>query len=133
MAFRVPEAARVTIGDLASDSSYGNNGLFLLSLLPFQRLPRDCDLAGCRVICSDGAGWDHVSVSRRDRCPTWVEMHTIKLMFWDAEDCVMQLHPPASNYVNCHPFCLHLWRPQDQPIPQPPWQLVGLKASMVAP
>lgn len=121
-----PELCRVLDGPQGSSSSWGNNGLFLLSRMPalerFDRLhPRaECDLRGLRVICSDGGGWEHVSVSRRDRCPTWVEMHTVKLIFWDDEDVVMQLHPAKSDYVNEHPFCLHMWRPTIAAIPTPP-------------
>jgi hypothetical protein len=36
----------------------------------------------------------------------------VKELFFDADECVMQLHPPKSEYVNCHQYCLHLWRPQ---------------------
>ena len=79
------------------------------------------------VIASDGLGWDHVSVSLGNRCPNWKEMSYIKDLFFEEEDCVMQLHPPKSDYVNNHPYCLHLWRPQEQEIPRPPSIMVGLK------
>jgi len=80
------------------------------------------------VIASNGCGWEHVSVSRRDRTPTWDEMCQVKALFWDDEDCVMQLHPPRSEWVNNHPNCLHLWRPVDTALPMPPSILVGIKA-----
>lgn len=67
-----------------------------------------------RVIASDGMGWDHVSVSTENRCPTWEEMCFIKDLFFESEEAVMQLHPPKSQYVNYHPHCLHMWRPQSQ-------------------
>lgn len=65
------------------------------------------------VVASDGGGWDHVSVSpcNQKRCPTWEEMCAIKDMFFEPEECAVQYHPPKSEYVNNHPFCLHLWRP----------------------
>lgn len=63
-----------------------------------------------QVVASIDGSWEHVSVSRRDRCPTWDEMCQVKDLFWDDEDCVVQYHPPKSSYVNLHPFCLHLWR-----------------------
>ncbi len=66
------------------------------------------------VIVSDGDKWDHVSVSLATRCPTWEEMCFIKKLFFKPEEAVMQLHPPATEYVNCHPYCLHLWRPQTE-------------------
>ncbi len=80
-----------------------------------------------KVIASNGAGWDHVSVSLANRCPNWREMCFIKQLFWDDYECVMQLHPKKSEYINMHKYCLHLWRPQDVEIPQPPSILVGLK------
>jgi len=33
--------------------------------------------------------------------------------------------PAESEYVNLHPFCLHLWRPKGTTIPTPPRALVG--------
>lgn len=69
--------------------------------------------------------WEHVSVSLSSRTPNWAEMNYVKDLFWDEEECVMQLHPPRSRYVNCHPHTLHLWRPLYTEIPQPPPVLVG--------
>jgi len=40
---------------------------------------------------------------------------------------VMQIHPRKSEYVNCHPYVLHLWRPINQVIPTPNPLMVGLK------
>ena len=82
------------------------------------------------VISSDGEGWEHVSVhvitQNKSRTPTWSEMCVIKNIFWDEEDCVVQYHPPKSEYVDNHPHCLHLWRPIDQEIVRPPKILVGV-------
>ena len=81
-----------------------------------------------------GSEWyDHVSVSVKThngretkRCPSWDEMCAVKDLFWDAEDAVIQIHPPASVYVNRHPWVLHLWR-RDAPdgnLPLPgQWQV----------
>lgn len=66
------------------------------------------------VVASFGGGWDHVSVTLSvPRCPKWSEMCMVKDMFFEPEESVMQLHPPKSQYVNNHPWCLHLWRPQN--------------------
>ena len=52
-------------------------------------------------------------------------MCAIKDMFFDHEETVMQLHPPVSEYVNIHPYCLHLWRPNNgRIIPRPPKEFV---------
>jgi len=85
------------------------------------------------IIFSDGLGWEHVSVSTPGRCPNWVEMCFVKHLFWSVDDVVMQLHPAASEYVNNHPHCLHLWRPQGIAIPTPPRALVGTRLDEAAP
>lgn len=80
------------------------------------------------AIASNGGGWEHVSVSIRqgNNCPTptWDEMCYVKSLFWDDEDCVIEYHPPKSQYVNNF-NCLHLWRPTDRAIPMPPSIFVG--------
>lgn len=80
--------------------------------------------SGLRIVASYGGGWDHVSVSRKDRTPTWEEMTAIKDLLFDPEDCVFQYHPPKSKYVNHHPHCLHLWRSQRERMPMPPMSRV---------
>jgi hypothetical protein len=77
------------------------------------------------VIASDGQGWEHVSVSLRDRTPTWDEMCIIKDLFWDEHETVIQFHPKKSEYVNRHPYCLHLWKPSKGEIVLPPKWMVG--------
>lgn len=67
--------------------------------------------------------WEHVSVSLPDRCPTWEEMCFIKSLFWNEEDCVVQFHPPKSDYVNVAKNCLHLWKFKGE-MPRPPKDFV---------
>lgn len=76
---------------------------------------------------SVGVDWEHVSVSCRNRCPNWQEMCFVKSLFWHAEETVMQLHPPQSQWINQHPYCLHLWRPLNHAIPLPPAETVGIR------
>lgn len=76
---------------------------------------------------SIGIDWEHVSVSLPNRCPNWPEMNFIKDLFWDAEETVMQLHPPKSRWISQHQFCLHMWRPTSVDIPLPPDITVGVK------
>lgn len=73
------------------------------------------------------AGWEHVSVSIERRIPNWREMCFVKDPFWEPEECVVQFHPPRSEYVNNHPNVLHMWRNKRHPFPMPPSILVGLK------
>lgn len=123
---KAPEKYRVTKGLMASDSSYGNNGVFTIPHPKVSGYWINC-------ICSDGEGWQHVSVSlsadhrKVERCPTWEEMCFVKSLFWDDEESVMQLHPPKSQWVNNHAYCLHLWKPDVVEIPLPDSLMVGIK------
>ena len=102
-----------------STPDYGWNGMFRIRT-QWGRL---------RCVCSDGEGWKHVSVTIEGdrRPPKWDVMCFIKDLFFEPEDCVVQFHPPKSEYVNQHPGCLHLWMPTDRKIPTPPSIMVGLK------
>ncbi len=96
------------------------NGVFLI--------PSNIDGKTMVVIASRGGGWEHVSVSRKNRCPNWGEMGFIKELFFDDTETVMQLHVPKSRHVNFHSYALHLWRPTDTTIPTPPSWMVGPRA-----
>lgn len=76
------------------------------------------------VIASNQGGWDHVSVSLSDRCPTWEEMKAIKELFFEADEWTVEFHPPTAKNISVHDYCLHLWRPQDEQLPVPPMILV---------
>lgn len=122
--FHVPKKYRVIKGPMASNDLFGNNGMFLI---PY---PRHSGGTGkITVIASDGENWEHVSVSRPNRCPTWDEMCKIKELFWDSDDVVIQIHPVEDEYVNNHPYCLHMWRKADTNdfYEKPPKILVGVK------
>lgn len=112
MAFRVPEENRF-MGPVGS-----NNGAFQIKH----------GLVIIRCIASDGGGWEHVSVSLSvKRCPDWEEMCAVKDLFWSKEDCVVQYHPPESEYVNNHAYVLHLWRKTNKNFETPPSILIGIK------
>lgn len=85
------------------------------------------ELGNLRIISSGDAdltpaseGWEHVSISLPDRCPTWEEMSKVKDLFWRDDETVIQIHPPKDQHVNNHPFCLHLWRNTRAEQPMPP-------------
>ena len=69
------------------------------------------------VVWSRNGGWDHVSVSYENRCPTWDEMCLAKDIFFEDEERCVEYHPKRSEYVNLHPHCLHIWRPQGWEFP----------------
>lgn len=97
----------------------------------------DDDLSGCfliprkgtklRIIATTGDGWDHISISTRNRCPVWEEMEWVAAKFFEPHETAMQLHVPAADHINEHPFCLHWWRPFAAEIPRPPFWMVGPK------
>jgi hypothetical protein len=118
-------AGRVRNGPFWSDETHGHNGYFLVPG------PNGAEL---KIIASDAReepdrseGWEHVSVSLRNRCPNWPEMTFAKSLFWEPEETVVQLHPPESTYISNHPYCLHLWRDTRLGHALPPAILVGSK------
>lgn len=68
--------------------------------------------------------WEHVSVSLKHRCPNWEEMCFIKNLFWGDDEVVLQFHPAKTDYVNIHPYCLHMWKHKSLVFPMPPAILV---------
>lgn len=89
------------------------------------------DRQGIRVIASTGGGWDHVSVSRRNRCPNWQEMEFVAQLFFEPHEHAFQLHVPPDEHINVHPYCLHWWRPHPPvTIPLPPVHFVGIKGTL---
>jgi len=111
------ERGRVRVGPMASDPSWCCCGAFLV------KSPVDRELMN--VIASNGAGWDHVSVSREDRCPTWAEMEFVRSLFFQNDETVMQLSVPREQHISICDTCLHMWRPQHANIPRPPAWMVG--------
>ena len=120
--FHVPERYRIVNGTLATDKKDGNNGAFCI---PVKQISHKKMLF---CIASDGMDWEHVSVSLKTICPTWAMMCQVKELFWDDTDLVVQFHPVKSEYVNNHPFCLHLWRKAgtNEFCERPPTLLVGV-------
>lgn len=119
----VPEKYRIKTGELSSDETYGCNGAFYIPLTD----KTSKKIIYVTVFCSNGYGWEHVSVSLMKKTPSWEQMCKIKNLFWDEEDTVIQYHPAESDYVNYHPRCLHLWRPINAEIPKPPTYMIGPK------
>ena len=80
------------------------------------------------VVCSIGAGWEHVSVSpcKRHITPSWDDMCMVKDIFWHDDEAVIQIHPPKKDYVNNKGNCLHLWRCSYKEMVLPPRVLVGI-------
>jgi len=119
------EDGRIRNGEFGSGPESGGYGAFLVH--------GPCGEA-LKIISSGGdpddaisEGWEHVSVSTRRRVPNWAEMSFVKDLFFEDEECVVQYHPPKSDYVNNHPFVLHMWRNANVVFPMPPSIFVGIK------
>jgi hypothetical protein len=66
----------------------------------------------------DGKRWIHISVSHRDRIPTWDELRHVKDWMIGKDKLAIQVLPPDDQYVNIHPRTLHLWHCLDgDPVP----------------
>ena len=53
--------------------------------------------------------WLHVSCSRRGRLPSWEDLKMVKAVFVGPDKEAFQVLPPDAEYINDHPFTLHLW------------------------
>lgn len=126
--FKVPEKYRELPKGLPPPLNPKREGFFII--------PVNDPEPGIRyyqVIASGGYGWEHVSVillnekkHSAEIMPSWDDMCFLKDLFWDDTDCVVQYHPPASEYVNNHKWCLHLWRPTVEQMPMPNKLMVGI-------
>lgn len=97
---------------MASDETDGWNGAFLV--------PLEGEM--WQVILADGMGWRHLSITngQRHQLPSWNIMCRIKELFWGDDEWAVQYHPPKGDYINDHPFVLHLWQSLNDPMPTPP-------------
>ena len=51
----------------------------------------------------------HVSMSHPRHLPSWKELKQVRALFFPLDEDVLQVLPRAEDYVNDHPFCLHLF------------------------
>jgi hypothetical protein len=51
--------------------------------------------------------------------PSWNIMCRVKELFWGDDEWAVQYHPPKAEYVNDHPYVLHLWQPLSENLPLP--------------
>ena len=118
------EKYRVKTGEWETNPNEGMHGLFFIPNHSAHHPPLKVISSGC----GDGTNREHVSVSLPNRTPSWEEMCKIKDLFWGEEETVIQFHPPRSEYVNNHPYCLHLWKKEGENMETPPSILTGIKS-----
>jgi hypothetical protein len=128
---------RVLDGRMGSTPSDGRYGFFLIPVRDISKKPHDTWVLYCLASAADepeAEGWEHVSLRvesatdpKAGRLPTWEEMCLAKKLFFEPNECVVQFHPPESEYVNAHPNVLHLWRNTQFDFKTPPTLLIGPK------
>lgn len=57
----------------------------------------------------DGATYTHVSCSYPHKLPSWDDLKQVKDAFIGPHREAIQVLPKDEDYVNVHPYCLHLW------------------------
>jgi len=62
----------------------------------------------------DNEWWRHASCSREDRLPSWEDLREVKKLFIGRDSKAVQVLPAESEYVNLHPYVLHLWSNLDR-------------------
>jgi hypothetical protein len=63
------------------------------------------------IIATAFDGWDHLSVSLKNRTPNWYEMKYIAKLFFKPHEVAVQYYVPEKDNVNVSDTCLHWWRP----------------------
>lgn len=71
--------------------------------------------------------WEHLSVSHKNKIPSWLCMEEMKEMFFKEDEEAFQFHPKMDNYVNNNEYTLHIWRRKDGKMEPPPSILVGFR------
>lgn len=66
----------------------------------------------------DGKLWIHVSASRAGCLPSWEDLRLVKDVVIGRDRKAIQILPREAEYVNIHPYVLHLYAPlEGDPLP----------------
>lgn len=53
--------------------------------------------------------WIHISLSRKERLPSWGDIKKVKELFLGDDLTAIQVFPPKDQFINDNPYVLHLW------------------------
>lgn len=67
----------------------------------------DCSLR------EDNKAWIHISLSRKNRMPDWLDIVKVKEDFLGPNVYAYIILPPKSKYVNIHKYVLNIYAPLD--------------------
>lgn len=69
-----------------------------------------CFIMGkCFVIVAKEDNCWHLSISKKDKLPSYQNLKDARYKFLPNDVVMAQIFPPKSEFVNVHPYCLHLW------------------------
>ena len=81
------------------------------------------------MTCIDG--WEHLSVSHKNKIPSWLTMEEMKELFFNDNEEAFQFHPKIDNYINNNEYTLHIWRRTNGEMCPPPSILVGIRPNHI--
>ncbi|AYO30619.1 hypothetical protein D2962_08275 [Biomaibacter acetigenes] len=64
---------------------------------------------GCLILISRDDGRLHLSISHKERYPTWDEIKQARYDLLPRTKDFAMILPKDGEYVNLHPNCFHLW------------------------
>lgn len=74
-------------------------------------------LDGGRVIVSKDGGLWHLSMSYPGKIPSYEQLKSARYKYLPDDILVAQLFPPSKDFVNLHPYVLHLWQLKPEEVP----------------
>ena len=78
------------------------------------------DYGECRIFKTIDAGRTHLSVSCKDRYPTWEELKEVRYQLGPKDKAMAIIFPPKKLFVNFHENTFHIWEIDDD---FPAWTL----------
>lgn len=90
-------------------AGWNHNGIFGRSAVYINKINSMTVLISLDRINPDEFNTLHVSVSRKNKLPTWDDLKKVKHDFIGAEGEAFQCFPKNSEFVNMHSYCMHLW------------------------
>lgn len=70
------------------------------------------------AVYDDGREWLHVSMSRKNRIPSYSDIVLVKQSFIGVNKKAVMVFPEQENHVNIHNNCLHLFYCAENPLPE---------------
>lgn len=69
----------------------------------------------CKIIVTIDAGLWHLSISTPTASPSYEELKKARYKYMPGDIFVGQVFPPMKYFINCHPYCHHLWQIEEKP------------------